>query len=162
MEQNKTADPKGGDPGEEIKILRQELADEKNRHLRTLADFDNYRRRVERTAQEMSMQEKKALLLDLLALFDDFEQARKHINDAQTAEGLNLIYRRFLELLKNHGVTPIECLGRPFDPAEQEGVAYVETADCPEGCVAGEICRGFKFGEEILRPAKVLVARRPG
>jgi len=67
-----------------------------------------------------------------------------------------------MAVLEKHGVTALECFGKPFNPVEQEGVAYVETADYPEGYVAKEICRGYKFGEEILRPARVLVARQPG
>jgi molecular chaperone GrpE len=148
------------DPGEEIKLLRQELENEKNHHLRALADFDNYRKRVARDAEMRGNEAKKALVVDLLYLIDNLEQALKQINDEKTVAGLRLIYQRFLDLLKKHGVTPVDCLGKPFDPAEQEGLAYLETVDYPEGHVAEELCRGYKFGDELLRPARVRVARR--
>jgi molecular chaperone GrpE len=146
---------------EEKNFLAQELENEKNRHLRTLADFDNYRKRVERDAQIRNTAAKKALLVDLLDLLDHVEQARRQPLGAQTAEGLDLIHRQFVNLLEKHGVIPIECLGAPFNPAEQEGVSYLETTAYPEGCVAEEVRRGYRFGGEILRPARVLVAKQP-
>lgn len=148
------------DPEEEMRLLRQELANEKNQHLRALADFDNYRKRVARDVKMRSNEAKKALTLDLLGLLDNLEQAIMQVNDEKTAGGLRLIYQQFLDILKKHGVTPIDCLGKPFDPAEQEGLAYLETVDYPEGHVAEELCRGYKFGDELLRPARVRVARR--
>jgi len=144
----------------ELKMLRRELENEKNRHLRTLADFDNYRKRVERDAEIRNNEAKKDFVLDLLTLLDNFEQARQQISDKAAAEGIDLIYRQFLELLKKNGVDLLDCVGKPFDPVEQEGIAYTETADYPEGYVAKEISKGYSFGEKILRPARVIVAKK--
>ena len=91
------------DPGEEIKLLRQELENEKNHHLRALADFDNYRKRVARDAEMRGNEAKKALVVDLLDLIDNLEQALKQINDEKTAAGLRLIYQRFLIYSKSTG-----------------------------------------------------------
>ncbi len=69
--------------------------------------------------------------------------------------------RQFYELLNKHGVRPVECLGKPFDPENQEGIGYVETDRYPAGCVAEEICTGYQLGDILLKPARVMVARNP-
>ena len=67
--------------------------------------------------------------------------------------------RQLNELLYRHGVRRVECLGQPYDPEEQEGIGYLETEECPDGCVAEEVCSGYRLGDILLRPARVLVAR---
>ncbi len=145
----------------EIEQLKRGLEEEKNRHLRTHADFDNYRKRMEREAEVKKILAKKEILLDLLYFSDYFEQARKHVQDPDAARGIEIMARQFNELLYKHGVRPIECLGEPFNPEEHEGIGYVAAGDCPEGCVAEEVCPGYKLGDTLLKPAQVMVARDP-
>jgi molecular chaperone GrpE len=142
-----------------LEELSRELSDEKNRHLRTRADFDNYRKRVERDAEANRTFIKKEILLDLLTFLDYFEQARKQIKDPAALSGIEIMMRQFNELLHKHGVRPVECLGLPFDPEEQEGLGYIETDSYPEGCVAEEVCCGYKLGDTLLKPARVMVAK---
>jgi molecular chaperone GrpE len=146
----------------ELEKLRQELKEEKNRHLRTLADFDNYRKRTMRDANNNRIQAKKEVLTDLLDFLGFFDQARKQVQDPAAASGMEIMARQFQELLNKHGVRPVECLHKPFDPEEQEGIGYIETGQCPDGCVAEEICTGYKMGDILLKPAQVMVARNPG
>ncbi len=145
----------------EIEQLKRGLEEEKTRHLRTRADFDNYRKRMEREAEAKKILAKKEILLDLLYFLDYFEQARKQVQDPDAARGIEIMARQFNELLYKHGVRPIECLGEPFDPEEHEGIGYVAAGDCPEGCVAEEVCSGYKLGDILLKPAQVMVARDP-
>jgi molecular chaperone GrpE len=145
---------------DEIDGLRRELAEEKNRHLRTRADFDNYRKRVERDAEANRTAIKKDILLDLLTFLDYFEQASKQIQDPAAARGMEIMTRQFNQFLHKQGVKPVECLGLPFDPEEQEGIGYIATDQCPEGCVAEEICTGYKLGDTLLKPAQVMVAKK--
>jgi molecular chaperone GrpE len=140
--------------------LEGELTDEKNRHLRTRADFENYRKRVEREAETSRLQIKKEILTDLLTFLDYFDQARRQLQDPAAAQGLEIMARQFNELLQKHGVKPVECIGLPFDPEAQEGIGYVDTEDCPEGCVAEEICTGYRLGDVLLKPARVMVAKK--
>ncbi len=137
-----------------------ELAAEKNRHLRTRADFENYRKRVEREAETSRLQVKKEILTDLLEFLDFFDQARRQLQDPATAQGLEIMARRFNDLLQKYGVRPVECTGLPFDPETQEGIGYVEAEECPEGCVAEEICTGYMLGDILLKPARVMVAKK--
>lgn len=145
----------------ELEMLRDQLEEEKNRHLRTRADFDNFRKRMEREAEVRRINAKKEILLDLLKYLDYFDQARKQVQDPAAAKGLEIMARQFHELLYKHGVRPIECLGQPFDPEEHEGVGYITTDEHPEGCVAEELCCGYKLGETLLQPARVMVAKNP-
>jgi molecular chaperone GrpE len=144
-----------------IEQLNRDLEEEKNRHLRTLADFDNYRKRTERDAEAKINRAKKEILLDLLVFLDYFDQARKQVQEPAAATGLDIMARQFNEFLNKHGVRPVECLGQPFDPEEHEGIGYIETGQCPEGCVAEEICTGYRLGDTLLKPAQVMVARKP-
>ena len=146
---------------EELEALRGQLEEEKNRHLRTRADFDNFRKRMEREAESKRINAKKEILLDLLKFLDFFDQARKQVQYPAAAKGLEIMARQFHELLHKHGVRPIECLGQPFDPEEHEGVGYITTEEHPEGCVAEELCCGYKFGDILLQPARVMVAKNP-
>ena len=146
---------------EELEMLRGQLEEEKNRHLRTRADFDNFRKRMEREAETKRINAKKEILLDLLKYLDYFDQARKQVQDPAAAKGLEIMARQFHELLYKHGVRPIECLGQPFDPEEHEGVGYIATDEHPEGCVAEELCCGYKLGDTLLQPARVMVAKSP-
>lgn len=149
-------------PESKIEALREALEEEKRRHLRTRADFENFRRRTERDADRNRLYAKKDILVDLLTFLDYFEQARKQVHDPAAAGGLEIMTRQFNELLHRQGVRPVECAGKPFDPEDQEGVGYIETEDCPEGCVAEELCTGYRLGDILLKPARVMVARKPG
>ncbi len=145
----------------ELEELQIELGEEKNRHLRTRADYDNFRKRMEREAETRQIYVKKEILLDLLKFLDYFDQARKQVHDPAAARGIEIMARQFNELLHKHGVRPVECLGEPYDPEEQEGIGYITTDQCPEGCVAEEVCSGYKLGDILLKPAQVMVARKP-
>ncbi len=151
----------GGELKEQLRQLQAELAAEKERNLRARADFDNYRRRTEREAEKTRLYAKKDVLLDLLTFLDYFEQALKQVRDTDAARGIEIMARQFYDLLRRHGVEPVECLGKPFDPEEQEGIGYTESDECPEGCVAEEICCGYKLGDILLKPARVMVAKKP-
>lgn len=144
----------------ELEELRLELDEEKNRHLRTRADFENFRKRMERDAENRRINAIKEILIDLLKFLDYFEQARKQVQDPAAARGIEIMARQFNEVLHKHGVRPVECLGEPYDPEEQEGIGYITTDQCPEGCVAEEICSGYKLGDVLLKPAQVMVARK--
>jgi len=142
-----------------VSTLKQELDDEKNRHLRTLADFDNYRKRVERDIQSSSTRGKKDLIKDLLAVLDNLERALAQITEERYRQGLEMVYQQFLGLLRQHGLETVESLGKPFDPCEHEGIGYLENAGFPQGYVAEELARGYRFGRELLRPARVRVSK---
>jgi len=145
----------------DIEALQRELQEEKKRHLRTRADFDNFRKRVERESELKSINAKKEILLDLLTFLEQFEQAKKHVQDPAAAKGIEIMNRQFNDLLYKQGVRPVECLGKPFDPEVHEGLGYIETEDYLEGCIAEGVCSGYKLGDILLKPAQVMIAKPP-
>ena len=106
----------------QVEILRQELDEEKNRHRRTLADFENYRKRVQRERDAAVLQVKKELLLEMIHFLDQLKQALRQIKDQATLAGMNIIIRQLSRILERNGVIPMECLGHLFDPQLQEDV----------------------------------------
>ena len=151
----------------EIKNIRDELERERELRMRALADFDNYRKRVERERGVAERSGKRAILLALLDVMDDFDRALEHVDQSPDAvvEGLRAIHKRLADTLKAQGVTPIESVGRQFDPAWHEAVGVVEAGAnkagiAPEpGAVTDEMRRGYLWDGELLRPARVHVAK---
>jgi len=141
--------------------LAEELRREHDRYLRALADFDNYRKRVDRESKRTALAGKREMILALLNVLDDFERAYAHVEEspASVLEGLGVIHRRLRDLIESQGVTSFESVGEPFDPAQHEAVGTVEGGGQEEGTVVEEVNRGYRWGEELLRPARVRVAR---
>jgi molecular chaperone GrpE len=140
--------------------LRAELQQERDRHLRTRADFENYKKRVERDREAASQQAKRALLFALVDLADGFDRALLHVDDSpeSVAAGLHGMQRRLRSLLEAEGVTPFESVGEPFDPTRHEAVATVRDFDGTSGTVVDEAGRGYLWNGVLLRPARVRVA----
>ena len=143
-----------------VERLRAELQEEHDRYLRTRADFENYRRRVERDRDVAARQAKRALLLALLDLADGFDRALVHIDESpdSVAAGLHGMQRRLNSLLEAEGVKAFESVGQPFDPTRHEAMATVRDGGDEPGTVVDEAGRGYLWKDELLRPARVRVA----
>lgn len=132
---------------------------ERQRHLRLLADFDNYRRRVAREHEAARREGRRAALLPLLPVLDTLERAlAAGSTDPDFYEGVAATRRLFISALREAGVEPVESVGRPFDPNLHEAVATVPSDGVAPGTVAREVRRGWRLGDELLRPAQVVVA----
>jgi molecular chaperone GrpE len=131
--------------------------------LRKTAEFDNYRKRIERERQTTSETAAADLIRELLPLVDDLERALKSEAGTDGTEayrrGVELIHRRLLETLRKRGVRPIDALGVDFDPHLHEAVAYEPAPGRREGEVIEEFSRGYTLGDRLLRPAMVKVAQ---
>lgn len=147
---------------QEIARLEEQLAEEREQRLRTLADFDNYRRR---TRQELAVAQetgKREVLLAFLDVMDDFDRALLHVGDASDAvvAGLQLIRQRFNDVLISNGVTAFDSEGQPFDPIVHEAISVINADDGREsGTVYAEERRGYLMNGELLRPARVVVLK---
>jgi molecular chaperone GrpE len=145
------------DPLEELRRERDALQD---RMLRTAADFDNYRKRVDRERRDLAEQTAGEAIKDLLPIIDNLERAlQAAAEDDPLRKGVELIHKQMLEMLRKRGVTPIEALGADFDPNVHEAVTHEESDQHREGEVMEELQRGYKVGERLLRPAMVKVAK---
>jgi molecular chaperone GrpE len=149
-------------------ILR-ERDDYRDRLLRSLAEFDNYRKRIERERRELAEFVSFEILHDLLPLVDDLERALAAAapggeSTAQTLAtyrtGVELIYKQLAELLRKRNVTAIEATGADFDPHIHQAVASEPSATHRDNEVIEELRRGYRLGERLLRPAMVKVASR--
>lgn len=131
--------------------------------LRARAEFDNYRKRVARDAKQNRQQAAKALISDLLPVVDHLELALQHADhDSGTlAEGVKLVLKQTLGVLSRHGVEPIAAVGEPFDPNVHEAVMQQESREMPPNTVIQEFQKGYRLGELVLRPTKVVVSAGP-
>ncbi|MCE2466354.1 MAG: nucleotide exchange factor GrpE [Dehalococcoidia bacterium] len=132
---------------------------------RVQADFANYKRRADEERQELQRHANSRLILKLLPVFDEFVLAIQHASkdgpEPSWLEGIALIQRKLNALLESEKVVKIEALGREFDPFEHEAMAYQESPDHPEGCVISVVREGYRLDERVLRPALVVLAKRP-
>jgi molecular chaperone GrpE len=151
------------DAGEspEVGRLKEELKREHGMYLRAIADFDNYRKRIERERSSIAKSGKREIILSLLEQLDSFDRALQHLDEAPPAiaEGILAMHRNLLSLLEAQGVTPFESIGYTFDPERHDAIGAIASQDYEPGVVVEEAQRGYQWGDEILRPARVRVAR---
>ncbi|MEO0079837.1 MAG: nucleotide exchange factor GrpE [candidate division WOR-3 bacterium] len=147
------------------KLTELEAADRQlqDQYLRALAEFDNYRKRVERDLELSRRVAVEAFMQDLLPVFDDFERALEAADCGNNAEaiqkGITLIMRRLQEVCRRHGLSEFSCLGQRFDPKRAEAVSFVITGEHEPNTVVQELCKGYECQGRVLRPARVVVAK---
>ena len=146
---------------DEIVELRKERDSLHDRLLRQAAEFDNYRKRIDRERKDTVQYAAADFLQELLPVIDDFERALQI--DARGAEsyrqGIEIIHRALMDMLRKRGVTPIEAVGTDFDPQVHQAVSYEDDPSRRDGEVIEEFRRGYRLGDKLLRPAMVKVAK---
>ena len=159
--QTDPSEERGGDGAPAANPIARERDELYDRLLRTTAEFDNYRKRVERERREGAERAVTDLLLEMLLVADDFDRALAVEADAadQYRRGIELIHAKLHEILRKHGVRPMETLGRDFDPNLHQAVAYDTTPGARDGEIVGEMQKGYLRNDRLLRPAMVKVAR---
>ena len=146
----------------ETETLRREKDALQDRLLRTAAEFDNYRKRVERERRELSEYAGADILTDMLPIIDDLERALQAAAGSEAESyrrGVELIHKQMADLLRKRGVKAIEAVGNQFDPRYHEAVMQEASNDHREGEVIAELRRGYTLGDRLLRPATVKVAK---
>src|ERR1700722_9958938 len=165
MSDQYTTEEKTPDPGElqkELDQLAGEKAELQDRILRAQAEFQNFKKRVERERGELFEYASMEAVRALLPVLDDFERSLKAESaDKEYVKGMELIYQRFYDALKKLGLEPIISAGQAFDPHIRHAVDMVETEDTPPDTVLEEFQRGYNFKGRMLRPAMVKVAVQP-
>jgi molecular chaperone GrpE len=142
--------------------LQRERDDYKDRWLRKSAEFDNYRKRIERERREQADQAVVDLLQELLLVVDDFDRALTvDADDSGGAyrKGVELIHGKLHDLLRKQGVTPMDVVGADFDPNVHMAVMHEVSPEHREGEVIGELQKGYMLNDRLLRPAMVKVAK---
>jgi molecular chaperone GrpE len=133
-----------------------------DRLLRLAADFENYKKRAARERREYVTLANERLIAELIPILDDLERAlgaAEQHQEAQLEEGVELVHRSLAALLQRYGVTPIETDGK-FDPHVHEALLS-QPSEAEEGSVIDVVQKGYKLGERVVRPARVVVAAAP-
>jgi molecular chaperone GrpE len=145
---------------EPLEELRREKDSLQDRLLRTAAEFDNYRKRMDRERRDLAESTAGEVMKELLPIIDNLERALHAAEqDDPLRKGVELIHKQMLEMLRKRGVTPIEALGADFDPNFHQAVIHEESAQHREGEVMEELQRGYIVGDRLLRPSMVKVAK---
>ncbi len=148
-------------PEIEIERLKEELRIQRNLYLRAVADCDNYRKRVERDQAKSIRNGRRDLLFSILETLDEFERAFAHAEQdpASLLEGTRVIYRLLVNRMSAEGVVPYKSRGEEFDPKYHEAVSTVSGEGHEPGTIIDEVRKGYCWRDEVLRPARVIVAQ---
>ena len=144
----------------------KEIAELKDKYLRTLADSENVRKRVRQQSEESIRIQREAILRDILPIIDNLERAldaaRKGTDVKVVVDGVEMTVKALIDFLRAQGVTPIQSVGQAFDPNRHEAADHVESQVHPPNTVVDEFHRGYLIGDRTLRPARVSVAKGSG
>jgi molecular chaperone GrpE len=150
-------------------LERAEKADEHwNRLLRQTADFENFKKRAARERQDAIRYANEALLEKLIPVVDNFEMALAAANNAETTSveavrtGVAMIHTQLKSTLAEAGLEEVDATNQPFNPNFHEAISQQESAEVPEGHVLLQVRKGYKLRERLIRPAAVVVAKKPG
>jgi molecular chaperone GrpE len=152
---------------EELKARAAKADEHWDRLLRTAADFENFKKRAARERIEAAQFANVALLQKLLPVLDHFEMAQTAALTAADDKlsslqaGIAMIQQQLKGILAETGLEEIDAAGKPFDPMLHEAVSQMETTGSPEGRVVQQIRKGYKLRDRLLRPAAVVVAKKP-
>ena len=154
-----------GDTQARIQDLERQLAEQKDRLLRAVAEADNVRRRTQRDAEDRVRYANESLVRELLPILDNFDRAVASARAAAGAEsvvaGVELIQRELLRVLERAGVSRYSAVGQSFDPTRHEAIARVVSVEAAPNTVVSEIAPGYMLHGRVLRPAMVAVAAAP-
>lgn len=133
--------------------------------LRLQAEFENFKKRGIREKEQFLKFANEGLIYELISILDNFERAfasaNKMTDFKSLHQGVEMILKQIHQLLEKNGVKKIECLGKPFDPVQQEAIAHVESDKYPENTVIEEVQKGYLLEDRLIRPAVVKVAKKP-
>ncbi len=156
-----------GEPGpeEQREAARQEIDQLRDKYLRSVAELDNYRKRVAREREQQQLRSRMELIRQLLPVADDFALAVSHVPEDYLGmpwiEGITLIQRKLENFLTGLGVVAIDATGQPFDPYYHDALMRETSDEYPEGVVTEEVRKGYMMGDEVVRPTLVKVSMGP-
>ncbi|MDI9569152.1 MAG: nucleotide exchange factor GrpE [Pseudomonadota bacterium] len=158
-------DPRVRSVDRELEEARRECAENYDKYLRAVADLDNYRKRAAKEKAEAIKYGNESLIRELLPLADSLDRALRHADESDDFEsfkkGLGMLKDQLLCCLGKHGVEPIDCVCRPFDPNYHEAFMQVTSREHEDNQVVEELEKGYLLNGRLLRPARVTVCKRP-
>lgn len=147
----------------EVEILKKEIKELREHSLRQMADFENYRKQLDREREEFMEYANEKLITQLLEVIDNFERALPILkeNDPESAHGIEMVYKQLVQILEKSGLRRIEAIGKKFDPYYHE-VFLQEESDEPEGTIIEELQKGYMLNSKVIRHSKVKVSKEKG
>lgn len=148
----------------QLAAAKAEAAQNWDKYLRERAEMENFRKRQERASADRIRHEKRELLSKVLEVVDNLDRAlafQETMDRESLQQGLRMLQWQLDELLKNEGLTIVPSVGAQFDPYIHEAIEAVASSDKPEGTVIEEVRKGYRLGDETLRPARVKVSAGP-
>lgn len=159
------AAPESGAQADRISATEKELAKLKDKHLRTLADLENFKKRAYKELLGAKMLSKIDAVLPFLKVYDHFQLAVKAVDEKRNFDvlhkGMELILSEFSRAFDETGAEKIEAPGEKFDPSRHEAVEYRHSEDIPEGWIIEQWRYGYKIGDKVIQPAIVVVSAGP-
>jgi molecular chaperone GrpE len=142
----------------------EELAELRDKYLRLYAEFENYKRRVQKDKDELVKYCNESIFYEILPVIDNLELALSHATDDVSeglVKGVEITLREFRRITEKFGLVPIEAEGKPFDPAVHHAMSQVDKADVEDKTVVEEFRKGYMLGDKVLRPSLVAVSCKP-
>lgn len=153
----------GPESAGELECLRKRVAELEGDLLRTAADFENSKKRIQKRSDELVKFGNERIILEILPLVDDLDRAITSLDEGseprKVLEGLHLAQNNFHRVLEQHGVETLTSVGQPFDPNFHEAVGEVRAPEGEEGSIAEEIQRGYLLNGRLVRPSRVKIVR---
>lgn len=151
---------------EAVEIIQADLEETKNKYLRLYAEFENYKKKVQKDKEELIKYANESMVYELLPVIDNLEMALKHAGDNCTeattalAQGVENTLRELNRTLEKFGVAAIEAVNKPFDPAYHHAMSQVARSDMESNTVVEEFRKGYLYKEKVLRPSLVAVSKK--
>ncbi|MCF8082118.1 MAG: nucleotide exchange factor GrpE [Deltaproteobacteria bacterium] len=151
---------------EKLEEMEKERDDNQDRYLRAKAEMENVKKRFQKEKQDLLKYANESLLKQLLPVADNLEKAIGHSQEQNSLktllEGVDLTLKGLLDTLNKAGVEPLEAVGEPFDPNFHEAMSEAESEEAPPGTVIQEFQKGYTLNNRLLRPAMVVISKKPG
>jgi molecular chaperone GrpE len=161
LSNNEEVETTEDDEQDEVEQLKEQIDEEKNKYLRLLADYDNFRRRATLDKEALQKYQSQNVLTNLIPVLDNFSRAiavEAKSDEARTMmEGMDMIYRSLVDALKSEGLVEIEALDQEFDPNYHQAIMTGNEEDKPSGVVLEEMQKGYILKDRVLRPSMVKV-----
>ena len=156
-----TTEQEGSNVEELLAEAEAQIEDLKDKNLRMMAEFENYRKRTAKEKLELQATAGERIFKDMLPLVDDFERAQKAMADSEDVdalrEGIDLIYKKFIAFLEKHDVKAIETEGQPFDVDKHEAITTLAAGEDKKGQIIDCTQKGYTLGDKVIRYSKVVV-----
>ena len=150
-------------PANEIESLKKQLDEEKDRYIRQVAEFDNFRKRSQKDREEYTKYANEQLILELIDVWESLgrglETASESNGKDKLIEGMELVYKQFKDVLEKNGLTMINAVGEKFDPYKHEAMMIAPTDECEEDTVLEEFAKGYMLNNNVIRYSKVKVSK---